>query len=108
MRVGYLIFSLAILVAWPVGQAIKLPTPEIRAQDLCGNACSSHRWKEALTAANLKASRPVAGTLLSHWKIRLVFANGDWIEFKPSLSAVADNALPPMLAMQLGAGERRR
>lgn len=105
MKISYMVFSLAMLVGWPGANAIDL-TPKMRAQDLCGTACSSHRWKEALKTANLEASRSVAGAVLSHWKVRLVFADGAWIEFKPSLLAVSDSALPPIVAMQFGAGER--
>lgn len=108
MKFGYLILSLAMPVALPVARAIDLPTPEVRAQDVCESACGSHHWKQALVAANLAASRSVAGSVLSHWKVRLVFADGAWIEFKPSASAVADGALPPLVAMQLGAGARGR
>lgn len=108
MKVGYLILLLAMLVAWPVANAIEMPAPEVRAQDVCESACDSRHWKQVLMAANLVASRSVAGAVLSHWKVRLVFADGAWIEFKPSFSAVADSALPPMVAMQLGAGERGR
>lgn len=95
-----------MLVAWPVARAIEMPTPELRARDVC--ACDSHHWKEGLMAANLEAGRFVACAVLSHWKVRLVFANGAWIEFRPSSSAVADGALPQMVAMQLGAGDRGR
>ena len=58
-----------------------------------------HRWRAAVTRANLAVNQSVAGRL-SGQRVRLKFANGGWIEFQPTPVSIAGDSLPRILAIQ--------
>jgi hypothetical protein len=59
-------------------------------------------WQGVVKAANLGISQSRASGWMANARVRLAFKNGGWIEFQPSLRAVADNTLPPVVAIQFG------
>ena len=55
---------------------------------------------EALKAANLAAGQARAMTLWGRQKVRLVFADGGWVEFIADRTAIAEDALPAITAIR--------
>ena len=55
---------------------------------------------EAVKAANLATAQARAMTLWGHEKVRLVFANGGWVEFAPDRTAIAEDTFPTITAIQ--------
>lgn len=63
-------------------------------------------WQSVVKAANLGVNHSIS-SWLPHSRVRVNFGDGGWIEFQPSAQAVADDSLPPMLAMQFATKESR-